>query len=169
MENFKQKFWDETLNFSVLDFFIWDFFSYLSYGSLTAVTLKRETWRKLQSVTDSIATTANQKVSRWQFPHTELYYWSRPESRNMHKPPYTNSSDRKSADPENQFKVTCLNISLRNWPTDGWSENVSPEVSAFQSTVDSFSQWRQLINYLAWIMMDYQKLSSNYYLDAELC
>lgn len=41
-----------------------------------------------------------------------------PESRKMHKLPYTNSSDRQSADPENQFKVTRFHTNLRNWPAE---------------------------------------------------
>lgn len=108
-------------------------------------------------------------MSRWQLSHAELYYWSRPESRKMQKPPYTNSRDRQPADPENQFEVTSFNINHGNWPADCWGENMSPKVSAFQSKVDSFSQWRQLINYLVRIMMDYQKLSSNYYSAAAPC
>lgn len=85
----------------------------------------------------------------------------------MHKNTSANSRDRKSADPENQFEATSFNI--RNWPGDYWGENTSPKVSAFQPKVDSFNQWRQLINYLACIMMGYQKLSSNYYSAAEPC
>lgn len=91
-----------------------------------------------------------------------------PESRKMHKPPYTNSSDRQSADPESQFKATSFHINLRNWPAECWRENMTPEVPAFQSTVDSFGQWGQLINYLAWLMMGCQKLSLNCYSAAEL-
>lgn len=46
---------------------------------------------------------------------------------------------------------------------------MTPEVSVFQSEVDSFSQRRQLINYRACMMMNYQKLSSYYQSAAELC
>jgi len=59
----------------------------------------------------------------------------------MHKNTSTHSRDRKSADPENQFGVTSFIINLRNLSGDCGGENMSPKVSAFQFTGDSFSQW----------------------------
>lgn len=174
-QNFKTKIlsWRQKLNISLIDFIIWEFLFLLvlviSYSHCSEERDLKKIALTVQSMTDLIATRANQKVSRWQVSHAELYYWSRPESRKMQKPPYTNSRDRQPAHPKNQFEVTSFNINHGNWPADCWGENMSPKVSAFQSKVDSFSQWRQLINYLVRIMMDYQKLSLNYYSAAAPC